>query len=165
MPSLLVSDTSVLIDLDRGNLLQAGFKLPTALAVPDVLYERELKDSNGPVLLTLGLKVLSLDGTGVALAQAYTRKSKSISVPDAFALALAKAGSHVLLSGDKALTKLASDEGVDCHGVLWLLDRIEEAALIALDQLRQGLETLASHPRCRLPRELIEERLVRYRKR
>lgn len=154
-----------MIDLDRGNLLQAAFKLPTALAVPDVLYERELKDSSGPVLLTLGLKVLSLDGTGVALAQSYTRKSRSLSVPDAFALALAKTGSHVLLSGDKALTMLAHDEGVNCHGVLWLLDRLEEAALVSLDQLRHGLETLAGHPRCRLPRELVEERLARYRKR
>ena len=34
MARLLVSDTSVLIDLERGNLLQTTFKLPTPLAVP-----------------------------------------------------------------------------------------------------------------------------------
>ena len=36
MAHLLVSDTSVLIDLERGSLLQATFQLPTPLAVPDL---------------------------------------------------------------------------------------------------------------------------------
>jgi hypothetical protein len=54
MPQLLVSDTSILIDLERGNLLQATFKLPRPLAVPDVLYESELRNTNGELLIGLG---------------------------------------------------------------------------------------------------------------
>jgi hypothetical protein len=92
MAHLLVSDTSVLIDLERGNLLQATFKLPTPLAVPDVLYERELRATNGGLLLTLGLRVLTLDPAGTALAQGYIGRARALSVPDAFALALAKQG-------------------------------------------------------------------------
>ena len=34
---VLVSDTSVLIDLERGALLDASFLLPFQLAVPDLL--------------------------------------------------------------------------------------------------------------------------------
>jgi hypothetical protein len=34
---VLVSDTSVLVDLERGGLLEAVFKLPVELAVPDLL--------------------------------------------------------------------------------------------------------------------------------
>ena len=34
---ILVSDTSVLIDLERGGLLEAVFTLPHEFAVPDVL--------------------------------------------------------------------------------------------------------------------------------
>lgn len=37
---VLVSDTSVLIDLERGNFLDAIFALPYEFAVPDVLYRR-----------------------------------------------------------------------------------------------------------------------------
>jgi hypothetical protein len=44
---ILVSDTSVLIDLERGSLLQAIFALPHAIAVPDVLYHRELQGELG----------------------------------------------------------------------------------------------------------------------
>lgn len=39
---ILVSDTSVLIDLERGHFLDACFRLPFEFAVPDLLYRREL---------------------------------------------------------------------------------------------------------------------------
>ena len=38
---ILVSDTSVLIDLERGGLLEALFALPHEFAGPDVLYGQE----------------------------------------------------------------------------------------------------------------------------
>ena len=44
---VLVSDTSVLVDLERGSLLEASFSLPFQFAVPDLLYERELKSYVG----------------------------------------------------------------------------------------------------------------------
>lgn len=45
---VVVSDTSVLMDLERGSLLEAAFRLPPfAFAVPDLLYERELKAKGG----------------------------------------------------------------------------------------------------------------------
>jgi hypothetical protein len=44
---ILVSDTSVLIDLERGGLLVSCFRLPFEFAVPDLLYARELKDFGG----------------------------------------------------------------------------------------------------------------------
>lgn len=40
---ILVSDTSVLIDLERGGLLEAVFALPHEFAVPDVLYDHEMQ--------------------------------------------------------------------------------------------------------------------------
>jgi hypothetical protein len=35
--TILVSDTSVLIDLERGELIECAFKLSATFAVPDVL--------------------------------------------------------------------------------------------------------------------------------
>ena len=43
MQQVLVSDTSVLIDLKRGSLLEVSFRLAFRFVVPDLLYERELK--------------------------------------------------------------------------------------------------------------------------
>jgi hypothetical protein len=154
----------VLIDLERGNLLQTTFKLPAPLAVPDVLYERELRTTNGEFLITLGLQVLKLDDTGVAVAQAYLARAKSLSVPDAFALALAKGGGHVLVCGDRALKGLADTESVECHGLFWILDQIVEASLLPAKSVRIALQTIANHPRCRLPRNLIAEYLAKFAK-
>lgn len=51
MATLLVSDTSVLIDLERGGMLAALFELPFEVGVPDVMYEREIKTWSGPDLV------------------------------------------------------------------------------------------------------------------
>ena len=40
MQPVLVSDTSVLIDLKRGSLLEVSFRLAFRFVVPDLLYER-----------------------------------------------------------------------------------------------------------------------------
>jgi hypothetical protein len=163
MATLLVSDTSVLIDLQRGGFLEALFRLPYDVGVPDVLFEREIKDWVNPALQPLGLQILVLDGDGVALAQRYRADERRLSLPDAFALALAKVGGHTLLAGDSSLRSLGEEEGVACHGVLWVLDELERIGLATSEELASGLTAIAGHPRCRLPKTEIQARLKRYR--
>ena len=164
MVVLLVSDTSVLIDLERGGLLDAVFGPPFQVAVPDLLYERELRRSDGPDLTSKDLKILALAPEGVALAQEYRRREPRLSLPDAFALALAKSGGHVLLAGDASLRAQAKIEGVECHGVLWILDALEEHGLVNSSALDGALTRISKHPRCRLPRNEVQKRLERYRR-
>jgi predicted nucleic acid-binding protein len=101
--TILVSDTSVLIDLERGELIASAFKLSATFAVPDVLYERELRDYGGEELVSLGLRVESLDGDGVELAMRHRQMQRHLTVPDSFALALAKRNGWTLLTGDGPL--------------------------------------------------------------
>ena len=159
---VLVSDTSVLIDLDRGSLLSASFHLPYKFAVPDLLYRQELKNWSGERLIELGLSVEALDGNGVNRALVYRQQVPALSLPDCFALALAQTRSWVLLSGDSGLRQLAANEGVACHGVLWLLDEMRAAAVVSIRELHDSLTTIAAHPRCRLPRPEIRHRLASY---
>ncbi len=161
MPVLL-SDTSVLIDLERGSFLDSVFYLPYEFAVPDLLYERELKDRGGPALIDMGLRVEELDGGAVALALEYRRASRGLSLPDSFALALSKTNSWMLLSGDGLLRALALKQAVECHGVLWLLDRLHEHRILDRYALTEGLRQIAGHPRCRLPHAEISARLRSY---
>ena len=147
----------------RGSLVEPTFRLPFEFTVPDVLYERELKDPGGPDLVSLGLRVEELDGDGVALALGYLRsKRRALSLPDSFALALAKTNSWMLLSGDRGLRELAEEEEVARHGVLWLLDRIFDHRVIERNDLCAGLGQIAAHPRCRLPKAEIRKRLLCY---
>ena len=75
---VLVSDTSVLVDLERGSLLEASFRLPFRFVVPDLLYERELKNYSGEELIRLGLVIEELDGDGVSLALAYRQQAPAL---------------------------------------------------------------------------------------
>lgn len=158
---VLVSDTSVLIDLERGDLIERAFGLTFELAVPDVLYRRELQDFDGQRLVDLGLRVEELEAEGVVDAQAFRRRVPRLSVPDSLALALAQRRTWTLLTGDGALRQLALAEGVACHGVLWLLDLMLEGGVDG-ERLRDGLATIAAHPRCRLPMREVRLRLERY---
>ena len=70
---VLVSDTSVLIDLDRGTLVEPTFRLPFEFTVPDLLYECELSEHGGPDFVRLGLASrnwMAMGGSGVS---AWTR--------------------------------------------------------------------------------------------
>ncbi len=159
---VLVSDTSALVDLERGSLLDATFRLPFEFAVPDLLYERELKHHGGERLLERGMRIAALDGDGVTQALRYRRRRPALSLPDCFALALAVRSRWILLTGDAELRRLASAEGVDCHGVLWLMDELLHVAVASARQLHDGLEAISAHPRCRLPRGEVRARLTRY---
>jgi predicted nucleic acid-binding protein len=161
--TVLVSDTSVLIDLERGSLLEAVFSLPYEFAVPDVLYHREMRGDWGDQLVKLGLKVEEVSATGVANALRYRSGRPALSVPDCFALALAQEKRWELLTGDAQLRGLAAVEKVQCHGLLWLLDRMEEEGAIDAQSLLDGLEAITGHRRCRLPRREVALRLERYR--
>jgi hypothetical protein len=160
---VLVSDTSVLIDLERSGLLEAAFRLSWEFAVPDLLYKRELRDHNGPDLLRLGLRIEALDPEAVRLALDYQRRVPALSLPDTFAITLAKVNGWILLAGDGELRRLAAAEQIDHHGVLWVFDQLLDQGQAAACILHAALTALAAHPRCRLPMRDIRERLERWR--
>ena len=160
--NVLLPDTSVLVDLERGKILETIFCLPFNFAVPSLLYQMELKDYGGDALINLGLRLEVLDNEEVTLAQSYWIKRRSLSVPDSWTLALAKSRSWVLLSGDKKLVELAKEEEVAVHGALWLFDRMHEEGVADGNKLGTSLRVIAAHPRCRLPKAEIEKRLQIY---
>ena len=161
----IISDTSVLIDLERGDLLGATFQLDIEFIVPDLLYVRELQPYNGGELVDMGLHVQSLDDGETTLAQQYQNTVPALSLPDSFALALAKKRDWHLLTGDQHLRTLAEAEDVTCNGVLWVLDGILDNDLMNGTDLTSALNQIADHPRCRLPLSEIRSRQRRYVKR
>ncbi len=156
---VLVSDTSVLVDLERGGLLESAFGCGLAMVVPDLLYERELADHNGRHLQALGLGVVSLTPAEVALAQAVHTERKALSLPDCFALGCATRADHTLVTGDRALRSEAEARQLTVFGLLWLLDRMADAA-VERQLLHEGLNRISNSPRCRLPVVEIKRRLA-----
>lgn len=136
--TVLVSDTSVLIYLERGSFLETSFHLPD--------------------LLKLGLRVAELDGDGMTRTLGYRRHQ--LSLPDCCVLALAKGNAWILLTGDSDLRKLADNERVDYHGVLWVLDQMHDATIATcmLVSKRSAFTHGAG-----LPKAEIDKRFTRYK--
>lgn len=159
---VLVSDTSVLIDIERASLIAKFFDLPYEFVVPDLLYETELVGWIGPKLVELGLQIEELTSEEVIRATALRRSQTVLSTPDVFAFCLAAEREWVLLTGDGALRAEAERQSVAMHGVLWVFDELERHGVCSSNTLKMGLETLRDHPRCRLPTREINIRLGRY---
>lgn len=159
---VLVSDTSVLIDLERGGLLEAAFSCGLTMVVPDLLYERELESENGSLLRQLGLGLVTLSPDEVAFAQEVRSRRPGLSVPDCFALSCARRPEHALVTGDKLLRTEASACHCTVYGLLWILDQMEASGAVGASILHEGLTRISSHPRCRLPRDEIRARLQRW---
>jgi hypothetical protein len=158
---LLVSDSSVLIDLERGELLFVALASPLTFVVPDQLYEAELHAQGGASWVAGGLRVVDLSGDEVEQGQSYLKRDGALSVSDAFALALAAGRRWTLLTGDARLRALAEADRVPVHGTLWLIEELR-AHVDALT-LATGLERMAAHPRARLPRLEVRQLLERLR--
>lgn len=126
------------------------------------MFRQELKDRRGNDLIELGLQVERLDSSGVEFARGIRQESSHVTLVDAYALSLAKVNERVLLTGDRALSKLADECNVPCHGVLWLIDIIFESGQLDPISVFDGLEAIARHPRCRLPTAEIRARRERY---
>jgi hypothetical protein len=161
---VLVSDTSVLVDMERGGILDVCFTLPFEFAVPDLLYKRELADHGGEGLIGLGLRVEGLAPEEVIAAQSVRAANPKMSLPDAFAFALASGRGWALLAGDGILRALADKQQIPVHGVLWVFDRVHDGRMMAGVALADCSDRLAAHPRCRLPKAEIAKRLEHYRK-
>ena len=162
--TVLVSDTSVIIDLERGELLETVFDLSFDFAVPDLLFYRELAGPFGDRLIALGLQVEELLPLEVEGATALRRSDAALSLPDTFAFALAKARRWTLLTGDAGLRRTAEAHAIDVHGTLWVLDQLEAQQICSIELLAAGLAKAVAHPRCHLPKAEIANRQDRYRR-
>ncbi|MGH8260287.1 MAG: PIN domain-containing protein [Steroidobacteraceae bacterium] len=157
---ILVSDTSILIDLERAGLEAVAFPLGHRWVVPNLLYESELRTSTGPAWVQRGLEVLELSPEELAIAQRHFQQHRTVSLNDCAAFALASHHEWVLLTGDSALRKLCGEHGVACHGLLWVVELARGAGADVV-RLDAGVRQLLAHPRCRLPRAETEAVLRR----
>ena len=159
---ILVSDTSVLIDLERGGLLEQAFACGLTMVVPDLLYQRELESENGPLLRRLGLGVVALNPDEVDYAQQVRKQRPGLSLPDCFALSCARRQDHALVSGDMLLRNEAQARQCTVYGLLWILDQMEASGAVGVATLHEGLSRIWNHPRRRLPRAEVMARLQRW---
>jgi predicted nucleic acid-binding protein len=160
--ALLVSDANIFMDLEVAGLLEYLFGLEETIAVPDVLFEDELKHWQ-PHLPRLGLCLMTLGSRAVmrtvSLARTYRRPSRL----DLAALALAEQEGCPLVTGDRALRDAALREKVPVYGTLWLVERMVDIGQIGVERAADAYDKMQVSGR-RLPWDEVERQLARLRR-
>jgi predicted nucleic acid-binding protein len=162
-PPLCIVDANILIDLHVGGLLQELFRLPFRLAAPDVIIA-ELDEPDGEALVEYGLESIELVGEQVLEVAELLSRYRSVSTSDLFALVLARTHKATLLTGDRHLTEMATQEGVAVHGILWVLDEMVRLGVVSPVQAAQALRQMLKQG-SRLPQTECQKRLRRWRTR
>lgn len=158
-PKIVVSDSSVLMDLAKAELIEATLALPFEFVIPDVMLAAELLDLGrytSDDLLELGFKRGGLAGTEAVNAMAYYRQHRAkLSLNDCFAWRLAEVHQGILMTGDGDLRKLAGRKGVEVHGALWAIELMSEHRTCSRKRLVTCLDQLDADPLVRLPRAAL----------
>ena len=148
---VLVSDSSILIEFSKRELLDKMFDLELQFAVPDLLFHEELIDLGSYSrrdLVGFGLRVEALDAEGVELAIAYQSERPALSLVDSFALALADRQGWHLLTEDRIMRTVAESNGIAHLDALWIVDRMQASSILSASQVVAVLEAMRDDPRC-----------------
>ena len=161
---LLISDANIIIDMNTGGLLRLMFRFDATFAVPDVLFEEELRTDH-PELLRLGLKPLELREDTVVYAGRLVEKYRSLgaSINDLLSLALAWQEKCPLLTGDGRLRTAGETEGIEVHGTLWLVEQMLKARTMNVRQAEAGYEKMRAAGR-RLPWRDVDQQLRTFKR-
>ena len=156
---MLISDANIIIDMNTGGLLRLMFRFDATFAVPDILFEEELR-ADHPELLRLGIKRLELSEGTVVYASRLVEKYRGLgaSINDLIALALARQEECPLLTGDGRLRTAGQTEGVDVHGTLWLIEQMVRAGTITVTRAGAGYTKMRDAGR-RLPWADVDRQL------
>ena len=161
---VLVSDSSILIEFSKRELLDKMFDLELQFAVPDLLFHEELIDLGSysrEDLLGFGLRVESLDAEGVEMAIVYQSERPALSLVDSFALALADRRVWHLLTEDRTMRSVAESKGIAHLDALWVVDRMLDAGILSASQVVAVLEAMRDDPRCPVPKPELAVRIRR----
>ena len=157
------SDSNIWFDFNSPDRFDHPFRLDYELYISRAAFDEELVEPTTLriALLEHGLQLADIQDDELQLALSYQQKHSRLSVHHSFALAIAKYRGWILLTGDKPLTKTAKEEGVECHGTIWVYDQLVAAGKITPEEKRiamDGLIELVLAGKRRLPLDELRKR-------
>ena len=167
MTRIVISDSSVLMDLAVGRLLEAVLRLPYEFVIPDVMLEQELVDLDGydpAMLCEMGFQAGELANVQAAF-DLFVEHRKDVGLNDCFALAMAEQTQGILMTGDQGLRRVSRNRGVEVRGTLWVTSELATQENVDAAGLLDGLERIKQHPRTRLPRQELDRQIAALRQR
>lgn len=163
MSTVVVNDASCLIDLHKGRLLHVMLTLPYRFVVPLPIRHAEaldLTERDWQHLEHGGLVPFDLPPERLAEATTIKARHPKLSANDCFCLVSTRCHDRsILLTGDGLLRRVAIQEGLRVHGVLWIVDELRRAGTCSEDMLTVALQRWQNDRTVFLPRSEIASRL------
>ena len=160
LPSVLLTDPDMWIDLENGKILTDVFRLPYQFFTTDFAVE-EFIHPGWTTLQDLGLQTHDLKPEFILELVRLRQIHRQLSVIDLAALLLARVLDASLVTGDRRLNKLAKAQGVPVHGVLWILDEMVIHHVLTAPQAANALREMLDQG-ARLPDVECQKRFERW---
>jgi len=165
---IAVKDSSVLIDLVHGGLIEEWFDLNIETHVTDSVLNEMRIGSQAAIILSLidqgMIKVHSIEEDEAASWLFSVQRimvEHKVSFADAASLIYAQRIGAILMTGDGALRLAAKRLGVTVRGMLWILDILIWRDVISVHRALQCLELMQSN-RARLPEKACSMRVQQW---
>ncbi len=166
MGKLVVSDANIFIDLIVMGFIGDFFQLPFDIMTVDFIM-RELKKSGQKEIVQAyeARKKLTIQTFSAGEIDKINALRESegykLSVQDCSIWFCAKKSGAAILTGDKALTTKARGDGIEVHGLLYVLDKLVEQNIIPPALASKKLSELTGDNK-RLPKKLVNEFISRW---
>jgi len=128
---ILINDTNIWIDLKHVNLVEEVFKLPFEIGVPDILFNEELMDRDGELLLKNNLNIIEMTPEELLETGELLNSTTGVSFNDLTTLVISANRNYTLVTGDGNLRKIALSKNVNLRGSIWILDQLVENNIIS----------------------------------
>lgn len=159
---LLITDTSIWIDLIKRGLLDAFFELPFSIYAVDFVRDNEVIGVNWSTLAEKGLQLIELSPSEILDLYNLKQAQPCTSLPDIASYVAAIKINGILLTGDKALRSFA-EERLEVHGLLWVIDLFVHYQILTPEDASICLELMLRDPNTRLPKDECTKRINKWR--
>jgi predicted nucleic acid-binding protein len=162
---IVINDTSCLVDLRKGGLIEPMLALPFRFVVTYNVRVSELLEfgeAEWRRLEALGMETIDPPSDQVAAAGAVMAENRKLSFEDSLNFVVARANQlSILLTGDRALRTVAERSGIDVHGILWIVEQLLEHRLADRSDLVDALQRWRADPTVFVPAQLIEAMIAK----
>lgn len=163
---LIITDVSVLFDLYQIKVLPEFFALNVEISITAFVYNEIVKDAQIVEfeVYKRSKQLTVIDFTEEEQEEVVNFKTKRNlkSIPDKTMLWKAIQMNCPLLTCDRKLTKEAIDNGIEVHGSIWVVMKLNEEQIISTEKTIELLEQLKLE-NTRLPFDEIEKLIKQLR--
>lgn len=159
---IFINDVNILIDLIKLELTSSFFELDAILCTTDFVLE-ELEESQKVVFESQSLKILNSTEETIIEISSLMQGNPGLSFEDCSVWVQAKRHKGILVTGDGKLRKVASRDGLEVRGLIFLIELIKEQGIRNTSdciELLQRLKKINS----RLPIPEIDNRIENWKK-